>query len=406
MQSKDFQQVAVWSIITLWLTGGSFLQRYCCLQVPAIPLSITDGVRPVAGSTDNVWFGLSGAVPEFSAPVRGELDRTAAYLAANPDRMLVLNGKYKADESIEAGSAFENLGLARAGAVRDYLVAKGAPADRIRMTADEDPLLIFARKRTSGAISFDLLNAGLLIKDGSSFEATSPQGLIFTKSTPDFQEITFEQTKLVYLQTAEYLHAHPDRTLTITGSYHPNEPNATTFADLGLARADHVKDMLVELGAPREQILLASNADDKLNIIQDEVFGGADYTFAGKDEARLAAIEDGLRNGAFILFFPTGASTAGLSADEKQWLDDLAFYLKENGNKRVVVSGHTDNVGTHDMNMKLSEKRAVFVRSILTRAGVESRRVTVTFEGPDQPKGSNDTEEGRAANRRTEISLQ
>ena len=80
--------------------------------------------------------------------------------------------------------------------------------------------------------------------------------------------------------------------------------------------------------------------------------------------------------------------------------------MKQAGNIRVEIAGHTDNKGTKDFNKKLSQRRADAVRSFLTSRGIDPRRVTALGYGEEKPLSSNDDEEeGRELNRRVEFKV-
>lgn len=72
---------------------------------------------------------------------------------------------------------------------------------------------------------------------------------------------------------------------------------------------------------------------------------------------------------------------------------------------KVFISGHTDNIGTDEFNLKLSLARAHTIEQILIQKGVEAGKIFCMGEGESRPVATNDTEEGRAANRRIEIVL-
>lgn len=72
---------------------------------------------------------------------------------------------------------------------------------------------------------------------------------------------------------------------------------------------------------------------------------------------------------------------------------------------RVTIVGHTDSTGSDQINDPLSRERALAVRDYLSSRGVDSSRVSVAGRGSHEPVASNDTETGRAANRRVEIFL-
>lgn len=91
-----------------------------------------------------------------------------------------------------------------------------------------------------------------------------------------------------------------------------------------------------------------------------------------------------------------------LRADAAPALNRAAVLLKRS-DKPVIVEGHTDNVGTHEYNVQLSEARATTVAHALEERGIAAPRVTTKGYAYDRPVASNDTPEGRARNRRTEI---
>lgn len=86
-------------------------------------------------------------------------------------------------------------------------------------------------------------------------------------------------------------------------------------------------------------------------------------------------------------------------------LGKLATVLINNPEIEITVEGHTDNVGTDLSNWDLSVMRATSIIRILTEKKVDPKRITASGRGPFLPVASNDTEEGRAKNRRTEIIL-
>lgn len=94
---------------------------------------------------------------------------------------------------------------------------------------------------------------------------------------------------------------------------------------------------------------------------------------------------------------------ANIRADAKPILDQAAAALKEQSSVDVTVEGHTDNIGSDAYNQKLSVRRAEAVRDYLAGQGVATSRMTVVGKGESAPVASNDTEDGRAQNRRVEL---
>ena len=84
-------------------------------------------------------------------------------------------------------------------------------------------------------------------------------------------------------------------------------------------------------------------------------------------------------------------------------LDRAVDWLKANATVKVELAGHTDNVGTRDYNKKLSQDRAQSVLDYLVQKGVSPPRLSARGYGMESPIATNDTDEGRALNRRVEF---
>jgi len=102
-----------------------------------------------------------------------------------------------------------------------------------------------------------------------------------------------------------------------------------------------------------------------------------------------------------LVYFDFDKST--LQPESKVDMERAAQWLKANPDKRVELAGHTDNIGTPEYNKRLSHERARAVMDYLVSKGISQSRMTANGYGPDQPIATNDTEEGRALNRRVEF---
>ncbi len=103
------------------------------------------------------------------------------------------------------------------------------------------------------------------------------------------------------------------------------------------------------------------------------------------------------------VFFST--NKAELRAASVNELDRLVKLLKDNPTLEIEMGGHTDNVGTELYNQKLSDHRASAVLHYLTKKGIKKTRLTHKGYGETMPIDTNDTEEGRQNNRRTEFKI-
>lgn len=104
------------------------------------------------------------------------------------------------------------------------------------------------------------------------------------------------------------------------------------------------------------------------------------------------------------IFFDTGEAT--IKPVSHSLLDEVAGALKSHEEvKQVEIEGHTDNTGDAELNRRLSQQRADAVRSYLVGKGIGEARLSAKGYGPDRPVATNETEDGREANRRVEFKV-
>jgi outer membrane protein OmpA-like peptidoglycan-associated protein len=106
--------------------------------------------------------------------------------------------------------------------------------------------------------------------------------------------------------------------------------------------------------------------------------------------------------GAFL--FRSGDAQLLPAASEK--LDTIARALKEQGERKILIEGYTDSTGSQQRNLELSKQRAEAVANYLAAHGVPRDKLTTEGRGSNNPVATNDTPEGRADNRRVEITIQ
>src|SRR5438128_6537355 len=143
--------------------------------------------------------------------------------------------------------------------------------------------------------------------------------------------------------------------------------------------------------------------------------GGAVGAYMDKQESELRAQmrdsgvtvtrkgEDIVLNMPGNITFRTGS--ADLNAQFFKVLDGVAQVAKKYDKTIIEIAGHTDNVGGADFNRQLSQRRASAVAQYLQSRGVREPRIMTAAGGEDHPIASNSTEQGRAANRRVEVTL-
>jgi len=102
------------------------------------------------------------------------------------------------------------------------------------------------------------------------------------------------------------------------------------------------------------------------------------------------------------IYFDT--DKAEIKPESEPALAEMAKLLKNNASLNVFIVGHTDNTGTFEHNMKLSMDRATsVVNALVGKHGIAAPRLKAVGDGPTAPVASNDSEEGRAKNRRVEL---
>ncbi len=167
--------------------------------------------------------------------------------------------------------------------------------------------------------------------------------------------------------------------------------------------------------------IAGNQSDDKhrsrnrlLGAIIGAAIGGAIGNYLDRKEQELRAalrnkaqIERRSPNELLVSFsdsVPFDTGSARLKGAAYPTLEKLAQILRDNTNARLVVTGHTDNVGNHLANQRLSERRAATVARFLVQRGqIPAHLVAVRGAGEMAPIADNDTALGRARNRRVEV---
>lgn len=205
-----------------------------------------------------------------------------------------------------------------------------------------------------------------------------------------------------------FLTENLNKAINITGFYKDDEENNTAFPNLGLARANAVKNYFVSKGVPSKSIntmgKLMDNLVPKDNIYLGPLEYGLDNMAADADD-RLKELYDRIKNDPLVLQFNTAEASINLTAEQRQKFADISTYLDKVEGATANVVGHTDNTGQRATNIQLGQERADFAKTYLMRNGIPESKINTTSKGPDEPVASNATEEGKAQNRRTVITL-
>ncbi len=168
------------------------------------------------------------------------------------------------------------------------------------------------------------------------------------------------------------------------------EDGGTQYVTLKVTRDD------AEIWA---EVFGASNGMYTVNIIEKQLMTQAVVA----DAASLAgSIHDTGKAAVYGIYFDTGKSEVKPSSEPA--LKEIAKLLQSDPKLKLYVVGHTDNAGAFDYNIKLSKDRAAAVVKALTaQHGIAADRLLPFGAGPTAPAASNDSDAGRAKNRRVEL---
>ncbi len=205
-----------------------------------------------------------------------------------------------------------------------------------------------------------------------------------------------------------FLENNPGKVATITGYYTQEEENNSAYPNLGLARANAVKNHMVSLGIPSAQLDTQGELKGEMVADNGVFLGPIGYTLgdvSADESAELNALYEKIKANPLVLYFNTAQASIDLSGEQRQKVADISRYLDKAADATVNIVGHTDNTGLATTNMKLGLDRANFAKSYLMRNGIAEDRINTTSKGSNEPLESNATEDGRAKNRRTVITL-
>ncbi|MFD2586637.1 OmpA family protein [Croceitalea marina] len=205
-----------------------------------------------------------------------------------------------------------------------------------------------------------------------------------------------------------YLAENANKVINITGLYKSEETNNTAFPNLGLARANKVKNYFVSQGIPSAQTNTFGKLMNDFLPLDDTLLGPITYeinTQAEDADEALKALYDDIKANPLVLYFNTGEAAINLTPEQREKVAKIARYLDKVDGATCNVVGHTDNTGSRTTNIRLGLERADFAMAYLIKNGITASKIKTSSKGPDSPIATNATEEGRSKNRRTVVTL-
>ena len=211
--------------------------------------------------------------------------------------------------------------------------------------------------------------------------------------------VTFpEKMKHFKDEIYNYLNDNQGKELLITAKYLNSEGEPR-----GIDRAAFLKSLLVKAGVNANRIIPKAVLSEYSYDENEKYNKGIAMMFRNVSEDNIAAIEASITNKTLYAEF--GAAEFKADRTLKGYAFELKNYLNKYPNKSVIVTGHTDSKGNAGANYNLGLKRAKQVVDFLISQGVAKVKIKSLSQGEKNPIATNDTDEGRAKNRRITIDV-
>jgi len=247
---------------------------------------------------------------------------------------------------------------------------------------DQNNIKPFAIKNDDGETIFNFSKG--FITNGLNGNVKIPEGL------GNFKDSVYD-----------YLNENQEKELLITGKYLSSEVNLKEGTNFANSRIQHIKNILIVAGVNPDRVIPKIKVSRYEYDENDEYNNGISLKFQNINDENLAKIEEGISNKTLYSNF----AVKEFKPDRKleSYTLELKNYLQKYPNKKVNIVGHTDSVGVNNDQFGLD--RAINVKDYLITQGISEAIIKVSSKGENEPIATNKTEEGRAKNRRIEITI-
>ncbi len=245
------------------------------------------------------------------------------------------------------------------------------------------------------------------VADGD-FSVNVHDNFNFKSSSFDFEIPVSEKVNGGIIKVKEYVAGKNDKEIHITGFYTESEQNNSIYPNLGIARANAVKNYFVQQGISSKLINTYGELKNDLVPENDLFYGPVKFglpTVKVEETEDFSILLKELQANPLVLYFKTGQASINLTKEQRSKVSKLSRYLDKVEEAVCLVVGHTDNVGDPAKNKVLGKERAEFAKKYLVKNAIPLARIETLSKGDTEPTAPNDTEEGRAKNRRTVITI-
>ncbi|MCF8713796.1 OmpA family protein [Joostella atrarenae] len=274
--------------------------------------------------------------------------------------------------------------------------------EAVNVTSDKNQEIVSPKESTP------LVNP-MVIKDSTGdFNYTTNDNYNFNKSDFVILRPLGEGVDKGVDELKDYINQNNGKFININGFYSISEKNNSAFPNLGMARANAIKNHLIAQGVSSKKINTSGDLKPDL-VIQDSdsiYIGPVSFVISSDSdfEDAEAIVADIIKN-PIVLYFETGESTIKLYKDQKAKYMNIVKALDKVDNISVHIIGYTDNTGDTANNIALGKERAEFIKAYLVRNGIPAGSIETLSKGEEDPVANNSTIEGRAKNRRTVITI-
>ncbi|MBN2777629.1 MAG: OmpA family protein [Bacteroidales bacterium] len=213
-----------------------------------------------------------------------------------------------------------------------------------------------------------------------------------------------------------YPEARPEKVFLVKGQLIDDQGEALTEAKMEVRniRTQEVSEGMVDSETGNYAVAVTveedKKDDDYLMVVKKEDYSFTSALIEPDEETFEQPVEINfevkpIEVGKSVELKDIYYATASYTIDSKSLavLDGFIEFLNDNPKVKIEIRGHTDNTGSYQTNINLSNKRAQSVYDYLISNGIENSRLKYRGYGPDKPIASNETEYGRSKNRRTEF---
>ncbi len=188
--------------------------------------------------------------------------------------------------------------------------------------------------------------------------------------------------------------------LIVTGYYGADEVNNTQYDNLGLARAEAIKTLLIQSPGIDKDRIITRGALNNASIRKDELFKSYAFSVENKQPPKkVIQLKD-----RTLIYFEYGTDRPIEDQEVLTYLNQVAATVKSSGQK-VYLTGHTDSHSSKAYNYRLGLKRANKIADYLKKHGVPSNQMVVRSKGETAPIAPNTTDSGRQKNRRVALEI-